>query len=305
MRIGIDLGVTRIEAVGLNDDGVVVVRRRVVTPGDDYDGTIAALVALVSEIEARTGERCTVGVGTPGATSTASGLLKNADSLWLNGRPLAEDLECAIARPVRLANDAHCFALSEAMDGAAMGAEVVFGVILGTVIGGGIVVRGRPLRGPNAVGGEWGHNPMPWPEPGEWPGPACYCGRTGCIELLLSGAGLTREYQEAGGPDRAAEAIVAAVADGDARAEAVLVHYEQRLARALAAVINVLDPDVIVLGGSLSSSTRLYANVPPLWERFVFSDRVSTRLVPPKHGDASGVRGAAWLWPKAAAVVSS
>jgi fructokinase len=305
MRIGIDLGGTKIEAIGLRDDGTVALRRRVATPRDDYDGTIAALVALVAEIESQSGERCTVGVGTPGAVSPASGLMKNCNSVWLNGRPLAQDLECAIARPVRLANDANCFALSEATDGAAAGAEVVFGVIVGTGTGGGIVVRGRPLTGPNAIAGEWGHNPMPWPEPAEWPGPSCYCGRTGCIELFLSGPGLTREYREAGGVAETAEEIAAAAAAGDASAEAALAHHEQRLARALASVINMLDPDVIVLGGGLSNLERLYTNVPRLWWRFVFSDRVSTRLVPPRHGDSSGVRGAAWLWPKAAPAASA
>jgi fructokinase len=298
MRIGIELDGTKVEAVGLADDGTVVVRRRVATPRDDYDGTIVALVALVSEIEAKTGERCTVGVGTPGALSSASGLMKNSSSVWLNHRPLAHDLECAIARPVRLANDASCFALSEATDGAAAGAEIVFGVILGPGLGGGIVVRGRPLAGPNAVAGEWGHTPMPWPEAGEWPGPACYCGRTGCIERYLSGAGLARELEEAGGPVISAEALADAADSGDLRAEAVLIRYEQRLARALASVINVVDPDVIVLGGELSNLRRLYPNVPRRWGRYVFSDRVRTQLVSPTHGAASGVRGAAWLWPK-------
>jgi fructokinase len=298
MRIGIELNGTTVEAVGLADDGTVVVRRRVATPRDDYDGTIVALVALVSEIEARTGERCTVGVGTAGALSSASGLMKNSSSVWLNHRPLAQDLECAIARPVRLANDASCFALSEATDGAAAGAEIVFGLILGAGIGGGIVVRGRPLGGPNAVAGEWGHTPMPWPEAGEWPGPACYCGRTGCIELYLSGPGLAREFEEAGGPVISAEAIAAAADSGDPRAEAVLLRYEQRLARALASVINVVDPDVIVLGGELSNLRRLYPSVPSRWGRYVFSERVRTQLVAPTHGAASGVRGAAWLWPK-------
>jgi fructokinase len=298
MRIGIDLGGTKIEAIGLRDDGTIALRRRLATPRDDYDGTIAALVALVNEIDSQTGERSTVGVGTPGAVSPVSGLMKNCNSVWLNNRPLAQDLESAIARPVRLANDANCFALSEATDGAAAGAEVVFGVIVGTGTGGGIIVRGRPLTGPNAVAGEWGHNPMPWPEAREWPGPACYCGRTGCIELFLSGPGLTREYRGAGGTADSVEVIVAAAAKGDARAEAALGQYEQRFARALASVINVLDPDVIVLGGGLSNVARLYTNVPRLWSGFVFSDRVATRLVPPRHGDSSGVRGAAWLWPK-------
>jgi fructokinase len=233
----------------------------------------------------------------PGAISPATGRVKNANSVWLIGRPLAEDLSALLARPLRFANDANCFALSEATDGAGAGARVVFGVIVGTGTGGGVTVDGKVLTGPNAIAGEWGHNPMPWPLPGEWPGPPCYCGRTGCIETFLSGPGLARDYRTATGTDADAAEIAVRAAAGDAAAEEALRRYEDRMARALAAVINVLDPDVIVLGGGLSGLERLYRNVPALWRRFVFSDRVDTRLLPPVHGDSSGVRGAAWLWP--------
>jgi fructokinase len=297
MRIGIDLGGTKIEGVALDVAGAVLARRRVATPRDDYDATVAAIAGLVTAIEAETAASGTVGIGTPGTTSPATGLMKNANSTWLNGRALGADLERALARPVRMANDANCFALSEATDGAAAAADVVFGVIVGTGTGGGIVVRGHALEGVNAVAGEWGHNPMPWPEPGEWPGPACYCGRTGCIELFLSGPGLARDHRAATGRDWDASVIDEAARGGDDAAEAALGRYEMRMARGLAAIINVIDPEVIVLGGGMSNLTRLYANVPRLWSAFVFSDRVDTRLVPPKHGDASGVRGAAWLWP--------
>jgi fructokinase len=268
LRIGIDLGGTKIEALAFDAAGREVFRKRIATPRGDYAATLAAIAGLVREA----GEG-TVGVGIPGALSRATGLVKNANSTWLIGRPLQEDLESAIGREVRLANDANCFALSEAVDGAGAGAEVVFGVILGTGVGGGIVVRGEVLTGPNAIAGEWGHNPLPLPQAADLPLRPCYCGRAGCIETYLSGPALERD----GG-------------------EAALARYEERLARALAGVINILDPDVIVLGGGVSQVGRLYANVPRLWPRYVFSDRVATRLAPPRHGDASGVRGAAWLW---------
>ena len=299
MRIGIDLGGTKVEGAAIDDDGNVVCRRRVATPREDYEATVAAIAAVVREIEAEVRVTATVGVGTPGTISPATGLIKNANSTWLNGRPLGADLERTLGRPIRLANDANCFALSEAIDGAGASAEVVFGVILGTGTGGGIVVRERPLRGPNAVAGEWGHNPLPWPQGAEWPGPSCYCGRTGCIEMFLSGPGLAREHRETTGRDWDAGEIDRAAQGGDAGAEAALVLYTSRLARALATVINVLDPDVIVLGGGLSNMARLYASVPREWGRWVFSDRVDTPLVAPRHGDTSGVRGAAWLWPRA------
>ena len=299
MRIGIDLGGTKIEGILLDEAGAVVARRRVATPRDDYEATVGAVAALARELEGEAGTTATVGVGTPGAISPARGVMKNANSTWLNGRPLAVDLERALGRPVRLANDANCFALSEAVDGAAAGADVVFGVIVGTGTGAGIVVRGGVLTGPNAVAGEWGHNALPWPEPGEWPGPPCYCGRTGCIETFLSGPGLAQDHREATGRDWETSAIDRAAAEGDPDAEASLLRYTSRMARALASIINVLDPDVIVLGGGMSNLTRLYTDVPRQWSRWVFSDRVDTALRPPRHGDSSGVRGAAWLWPPA------
>lgn len=274
MRIGIDLGGTKTEIVALADDGAELLRERVPTPRGDYAATVATIAALVESAEAKVGagKTATVGVGIPGAESRVTGLIKNANSTWLIGKPLRADLEAALGRPVRLANDANCFALSEAVDGAAAGAKVVFGVILGTGVGGGIVVKGEVLAGANAIAGEWGHNPMP----GENAGHPCYCGRTDCIETYLSGPALA--------------------ADGGAGNEAAIQRYERRLARALAQVINILDPDVIVLGGGVSNLDRLYDRVPRLWGAWVFSDHVATRLVKNRHGDSSGVRGAAWLW---------
>ncbi|MGH7318646.1 MAG: ROK family protein [Candidatus Rokuibacteriota bacterium] len=296
IRIGIDLGGTKIEAIALGADGDVLQRRRIPTPRQDYDATLAAVVDLVQSFERELGQRATVGIGTPGAVSPATGLLKNANSVWLNGRPLATDLESLLGRRLRVANDANCFALSEALDGAAAGMRAVFGVIVGTGTGGGLVVDGRIWTGPNAIAGEWGHNPLPWPRPGEWPGPPCYCGKTGCIETFLSGPGLARNHREETGEESDAVGIAAGAAQGERAAEASLARFEDRMARALASVINVLDPDVIVLGGGMSNLGRLYANVPALWAPYVFSDHVETRLLPPAHGDASGVRGAAWLW---------
>ncbi len=298
MRIGIDLGGTKIEAIALDDRGEARARRRVPTPREDYDATLRAIAGLVAEIEKETGERGTVGVGMPGAISPATGLVKNANSTWLIGRRLAGDLGRLLDRPLRFANDANCFALSEAVDGAGAGARVVFGVIVGTGTGGGVVVDGRVLTGPNAIAGEWGHNPLPWPREGEWPGSPCYCGKTGCVETFLSGPGLARDYSIGGAEGQApAEEIAARAALGEAAAEQALLRYDDRMARALATIVNVLDPDVIVLGGGMSHLARLYANVPRLWGAYVFSDRVDTRLVPARHGAASGVRGAAWLWP--------
>jgi len=296
MRIGVDLGGTKIEGVALADGGAVRARRRVPTPRDDYDATLDTVSALVLELESETGERGTVGVGMPGAISPATGVVKNANSVWLNGRRLAEDLARRLPRPLRFANDANCFALSEATDGAAAGARAVFGVILGTGVGGGLVLDGRVWTGRNAIAGEWGHNPLPWPAAGEWPGPPCYCGKTGCIETFLSGPGLARDHGQATGGAGDAASIAARADAGDDAALAALDRYEDRLARALAAVINVVDPDAIVLGGGMSNVARLYAGVPRRWTRYVFSDRVDTRLLPPAHGDASGARGAAWLW---------
>ncbi len=294
MRIGIDLGGTKTEAIALAEDGAELARERVATLRDSYDGTIRTIRELVAGLEARLGVRGSVGIGMPGAVSPATGLVKNANSTWLIGKPLDRDLAAALGRPVRLANDADCFALSEATDGAAAGARVVFGVILGTGVGGGIVVDGRPLAGPNAIAGEWGHNPLPAPDDGERPGPACYCGRFGCIETWLSGPGLAADHRRATGEEMAAAEIAAA---NTPAAAATLERHAERLARALAGVINILDPEVIVLGGGLSKLGRLYDAVPARWGRHVFSDTVATRLVPPKHGDSSGVRGAAWLWP--------
>jgi predicted NBD/HSP70 family sugar kinase len=295
MRLGIDLGGTKIEIVALDAAGVERLRRRVPTPQGDYAATIAAVAALVERAERELGERCAVGIGTPGSLSRATGLLRGSNSVCLNGMPLRTDLEARLGRPVAIANDANCFALSEAVDGAGRGAEVVFGVILGTGVGGGIVMRGRVLEGPNGVAGEWGHNPLPWAEEHERPGPPCYCGQAGCVETFLSGPGLMRDHRQATGEDLAAEAIVARAAAGDAACDATLARYEHRLARALAGIVNVLDPDAIVLGGGLSNVDRLYESVPRLWGRWVFSDRVDNRLLRNVHGDSSGVRGAAWL----------
>jgi fructokinase len=299
MRIGIDLGGTKMAGVVLDDEGRTVADARVPTPRDDYDATLRAVADLVERLERAAADECCVGIGIPGALSPATGLVKNANSVWLNGRALGVDLERVLARPVRLANDANCFALSEAVDGAGVGEAVVFGVILGTGTGGGIVIRGQAVVGPNAIAGEWGHNPMPWPRDDEWPGPPCYCGRTGCIETFLSGPGLERDHSVHTGQSLGGREIVRAARAGDAAADATLARYEDRLARGLASVVNVLDPDVIVLGGGLSAIERLYARVPALWSAYVFSDVVATRLAPPRFGDASGVRGAAWLWPRA------
>jgi len=337
MKLGIDLGGTKIEGIAL-DASRACARVRVPAPRDDYPATVAAIAALVTDLERKAGAAASIGIGIPGTISPATGLVKNANSVWLIGQPLQQDLERTLGREVRIANDANCFAVSEAADGAAAGADVVFGVIVGTGTGAGIVIRNRVLTGPHGIGGEWGHNPLPWPGPDEWPGPACYCGRTGCIETFLSGPGLATDFVMAADMLRNArpatstdaagvlrdgsmssrepagrawrsrpavaaprpEEIVALAASGDAAAEAALVRYERRMARALATIINILDPDVIVLGGGMSNIARLYQNVPHYWGEFVFSrgpaERVRTPLVRAQHGDASGVRGAAWLW---------
>jgi fructokinase len=273
-------------------------RRRVATPRDDYPGTVEAMAGVVEDLEKALGTRATVGVGMPGTISPATGLVKNANSTWLIGQALDRDLAARLGRPVRLANDANCFALSEATDGAGRGARVVFGVIVGTGTGGGIAVEGRVLVGPNAVAGEWGHNPLPWPREGEWPGPSCYCGKTACIETFLSGPALARDHERATGERVGAPELVRRAAADDGAAEATLGRYENRMARALAVVINILDPDVIVLGGGMSNLARLYESVPRLWTEHAFSDRVDTPLRAAMHGDSSGVRGAAWLWPE-------
>jgi fructokinase len=284
VRIGVDLGGTKIEALAIDARGREIFRKRIPTPRGDYAATIAAVASLVNEIGPGM-----VGVGIPGALSQVTGLVKNANSTWLIGKPLKDDLEKAVGREVRLENDANCFALSEATDGAGKGARVVFGVILGTGVGGGIVADGKVVTGANAIAGEWGHNPLPAPTAADLPHPECYCGRKGCIETYLSGPGLSRDHEQVTGERRAAEEIASF-------GNETMSRYMERLARSLAGVINVLDPDVIVLGGGMSNVARLYTEVPRLWTRHVFSDHVATRLAPPVHGDSSGVRGAAWLW---------
>ena len=296
LRLGIDLGGSKIEVAAYADSGEQRLRRRVATPQGDYRATVETVAALVAQAERELGAACSVGVGMPGAESRLTGLIKNANSTCLIGQPLRRDLEALLDREVRLANDANCFALSEAVDGAAAGAEIVFGVIIGTGCGAGVVVRGRVLTGANAIAGEWGHNPLPWPRDEERPGPGCYCGQHGCLETWISGPGLARDFLAACGKNLPAAAIAEGAQQGDTDCQAALARYEDRLARGLAHVINVLDPDVIVLGGGLSNIARLYDNVPRLWGRHVFSDHVATRLVAPLHGDSSGVRGAAWLW---------
>jgi fructokinase len=299
MRIGIDLGGTKIEGIALAAGGEVLARKRIPTPAGDYDATIRVICDLVTSLETVSGETGSVGIGMPGTLSPATGRVKNANSTCLNGRPFDRDVMAALGRPVRFANDANCFALSEASDGAAAGARLVFGVILGTGTGGGLVVDGRIVTGANAIGGEWGHNPLPWPRPEEFPGPHCWCGKRGCIETYLSGPGLAADYAAESGRSDAIDGrtIALRAAEGEEAAMAVLTRYEGRLARGLAMVVNIFDPDIIVLGGGLSGIGRLYETVPKLLPRFVFSDAVATRIVAPRHGDASGVRGAAWLWP--------
>ena len=294
MRIGIDLGGTKIEGVVLDDAGEIRHRLRRPAPRGSYDASVEAIGSLVEDLERASGARASVGVGIPGTIATATGLVKNANSTWLNGRPLGRDVDRRLAREVRFANDANCFALSEATDGAGAGARVVFGVIIGTGTGGGVVVDGTVLTGANAVAGEWGHNPLPWMREGEWPGRPCYCGRAGCIETFLSGPALAASYAP-GAPIDAIE-ISRRAAAGDAEARRCLDLFEDRLARALASVINVIDPDVIVLGGGLSNIESVYEEVPRRWGAYVFSDRVVTPLRRATHGDSSGVRGAAWLW---------
>jgi fructokinase len=322
VRIGVDLGGTKIEGIAL-DGSREAARLRVDTPRDDYAATVETVVSLVHALEERAGGRGPVGIGIPGTMSPATGLVKNANSVWLIGRPLLTDLEHRLQRQVRIANDANCFAVSEATDGAAAGAEVVFGVIVGTGTGAGIVVRGQVVIGPNAIAGEWGHNPLPWPTDEERPGPTCYCGRRGCIETFLSGPGLQADYERHTGQRRTPAEIEAMAAAGDRGAAAAFERYESRMARGLASIINVLDPDVIVLGGGMSNIERLHENVPRLWTPYVFGantstpnppisnshdhvgvralgvgsfEPVRTRLVRARHGDSSGVRGAAWLW---------
>ena len=299
MRIGVDLGGTKIEAVALDQAGRITARQGTATPRGDYRATVGAIADLVSGLEREMAAVGTVGIGIPGIVSPATGLVKNANSTCLIGQPLDRDLAAALARPVRLANDADCFALSEAIDGAAAGAASMFGVILGTGVGGGIVIGDQLVSGANAIAGEWGHNPLPWPKDQERPGAACYCGQSGCIETFLNGAGLVRGHdaETSTTNDHTAATIAAAAATGNEPARRALELYADRLARALAAVINLIDPEVIVLGGGLSNIDYLYERVPQLWSNWVFSDTIVTRLMANKHGASSGVRGAAWLWP--------
>jgi len=300
MRIGIDLGGTKIEGIVLGDDGTERARLRAPTPRESYEATVDAVASVVRELEARVGVRCRVGVGHPGAISPATGLVKNANSTRLNGHPLDRDLRRVLDRhEVRLSNDANCFAVSEAADGAGAGAAIVFGVILGTGVGGGVVIDGRPLVGAQAIGGEWGHNALPLPRDDERRGPACYCGRRGCVEAWLSGPAFQAQFAREAGRELRATDIADAAKAGDKVAGRCLELYCDRLARALANVVNLIDPHVIVLGGGLSKMPQLYNRVPELWKDYVFSERdnIATKLLPPRHGDSSGVRGAAWLWP--------
>lgn len=296
MRFGIDLGGTKTELIALDDSGVRR-QRRVPTPAQDYGAIIETVARLVEDAESELGVQGSVGVGMPGAISRATHTIKNANTQCLNGRPFDRDLSARLGREVRVQNDANCFALSEAVDGAAAGKEVVFGVILGTGVGGGVVVRHHSLIGCNAIAGEWGHNPLPSPTTQDSPAPACYCGRSGCIETYLAGPALQREHAQRTGRDLPAAQVAQLAAAGDPGAHEAIERYCERLARALAGVINVLDPDAIVLGGGVSGIARLYERVPELWGRYVFSDQVATPLLAAKHGDSSGVRGAAWLWP--------
>ncbi len=297
MRIGVDLGGTKIEVIALADSGKTLLRRRVATPAGDYAAILGAVAGLVALAEKETGQTGTVGIATPGAISPSTRLMKNSNSTALTGKPLDRDLAARLGRPIRMENDANCLALSEALDGAAAGAKVVFAVILGTGVGGGVVVNGRVLIGRNGIAGEWGHNPLPWPRPDELPGPDCYCGKRGCIETFLSGPGLERDYRRRGGAQVTAVAIAEAAAAGEPLALRCLEIYQDRLARALASVINVLDPDAIVLGGGLSNLDCLYPALPPLLKTYTFSADAGTPVVRARHGDSSGVRGAAWLWP--------
>lgn len=297
MRIGIDLGGTKIAAIALSDSGGALAADRIETPVGDYEDTLTAIHAMVLAIEADTRRTGSVGIGIPGSVSATTGLVRNANSVWLIGKPLGDDLSALLDRPVRVGNDANCFALSEAVDGAAMEHRSVFGAILGTGVGGGLAIDRQVLEGVNRIAGEWGHNSLPWPKSDELPGAECYCGRRGCIETYLSGPAMARDHFEHTGDQLDAASIAARDQQGDGDAGNTLSRYEERLAKALAGVINIFDPDCIVLGGGVSNIARLYENVPRLWSRHIFSDQMDTILTPPRHGDASGMRGAAWLWP--------
>lgn len=296
MRLGIDLGGSKTEIIALAEDGCELLRQRIPTPQGDYMATVMAIAGLVESAEITLGQRGSVGVGIPGAESLSTGLIKNANSTCLIGKPLKRDLQALLQREVRLANDANCFALSEAVDGSGQDARIVFGIILGTGVGGGIVINRQVLTGANAIAGEWGHNPLPLADGDDLPLPACYCGRTGCVETYLSGPALAADHLRHTGQMLSASEIDRLAASGDAACEASLCRYEERLGRALAGVINLLDPEVIVIGGGLSKMQRLYQNLPECCCRHVFSDVFNTQFRPPAHGDSSGVRGAAWLW---------
>jgi fructokinase len=297
MRIGIDLGGTKIEALAIDNEGIELARYRIDTPREDYDATIQAMVGLVRRLEEQTGQSGSVGAGIPGSISRITGVVKNSNSTWLNGRPLDKDLTAALGREVRLANDANCLAVSEATDGAAAGKRLVFAVILGTGCGGGIALDGRVHNGPNGVAGEWGHNPLPWPKPEESPGPVCYCGKRGCMEMWVSGTGIALDYKSVTGRTRTTREIVSEFDAGEKDAEDAIDRFEDRLARGLAQVINILDPDAIVIGGGVSGVKRLYQELPKKLPAYVFGGEASTPILPARYGDSSGVRGAAWLWP--------
>ena len=297
MRIGIDLGGTKIEALAIDDRGGELLRYRVDTPRDDYDKTIDSIVGLVHRLEEETGQTGSVGAGIPGSISRITGLVKNANSTWLNGRPLHRDLSAALRREVRVANDANCFAVSEATDGAAAGAHVVYGLILGTGCGGGVAINGRVHAGPNGVAGEWGHNPLPWPMPEEYPGPPCYCGKRGCLEMWVSGTGISLDHKNVTGRIETARQIVKDFENGNKEATATISRFEDRLARGLAHVINMVDPDLVVVGGGVSRLQHIYSELPKVLPKYVFGGEASTSIVPARYGDSSGVRGAAWLWP--------
>ena len=297
-NIGIDLGGTKIEGIALSDAGKELFRHRISTPQGDYQGTLRSIADLINKIEVVVDEKGSIGICTPGAFSPATGLMRNSNSVCMNGKPVFTDLQQLLQREIRIANDANCFTLSEAIDGVAKDAAVVFGVIIGTGTGGGVVVDKKVLIGPNAIAGEWGHNPLPWPQDYELPGPECYCGKHGCIETWLSGPGIVRDHELHNNAFIDAEMLDNMARFGDEDAYETLQRYEDRMARSLAHVINILDPDVIVLGGGMGNIKRLYKNVPDIWGDYVFSDAVNTKLLAPLHGDSSGVRGAAWLWNK-------
>ncbi|MCK4675277.1 MAG: ROK family protein [Gammaproteobacteria bacterium] len=296
IKIGIDLGGTKIEGIVLSEAGDELFRHRVATPQDDYKATLKSIIDLIGRLENDSGEKGSIGICTPGALSPATGLLRNSNSVCMNGKPVLDDLQNSLDQEIRIANDANCFALSEATDGVAKDASVVFGVIIGTGTGAGIVIDKKVLLGSNAIAGEWGHNPLPWPEDFELPGPECYCGKHGCIETWLSGPGIVRDHELHNNAFIDAEILDNKARFGDEEANETLQRYEDRMARSLAHVINILDPDVIVLGGGMGNIKSLYKNVPEIWGDYVFSDTVSTKLLAPLYGDSSGVRGAAWLW---------